>query len=104
MNNSCFEIFTCSVGVDAASLENSVDIRYETVCRGVDTHLRPLHVRQLVEDLLVVVDVIETIFRWKGDILTGQSEHIVLVEGELHHGVIQAEDEDGEAAVEDVAA
>ena len=74
----CLEIFTVSVNIDPASLENSVNIRYKTVSWGMDAHLHPLHAGQDVEDLLVVVDVIDIIFCWQRDILTCQSEHIVL--------------------------
>ena len=101
--SSC-EIFTLAVHIDSACLENFVNIRDEAISGGVNTDLHPLHPRQLVEDLLVEVDVIGLIVRWERDILTGQPEHVVLVEGELHHGVVEAEDEDSEAAVEDVAA
>ena len=97
------EIFTFSVHIDSAPLENSVNIRYEAVSSGVNTHISHLHICQHVEDLLIVVDVIEILASWEGDILTGQSEHIVLVQGKLHHGVVQTQDEDSEAAVEDVA-
>ena len=99
---SC-EIFTFAVHIDSACLENFVNVRYETISGGVNTDLHPLHPRQLVEDLLVEVDVVGLIVRWERDILTGQPEHVVLVEGELHHGVVQTEYEDREAAVEDVS-
>ena len=102
--NFVFKVsFTFGVHINSASLENSVNIRNEAVGRRVNTHISHLHTCQDVEDLLIVVDVIEIIASWERDVLTGQPEHIVLVQSELHHGVVEAEDEDGETAVEDVA-